>query len=375
MGREPYRIIVWGPGYTGRQVLREVLKRPEFEVVGCLAYSPEKDGVDVGVLAGREPVGVAATTDQDRIMALDADIVVYAGRFMLDTERQDSEVTRLLRSGKDVVAATAYHFPWQRGPAHSQPLEDACAAGGTSLLGTGIHPGWFIERVVPLMTGLCLEIERIDMAETVDLSHHSGQAVRGMGYGLPPERLGSKKRKWIFSRYYFDSLAYLAFVLGVQLERITSDLRYRPAERRIEAAAITVEPGTIASLDGTFTGYVDGEPYLVLRERLYLDPGHVADTVLTSRDFYDVQVTGKPLDVSTRVNMAVTDKSDVLGIDDAQCGANLATAVELVQTIPAVVAAPPGIMLPELFAHYAGDLRDIGRRRPVTPRPVPEEIL
>jgi 2,4-diaminopentanoate dehydrogenase len=375
MRKEPYRLIVWGPGYTGRQVLREVLKRPEFEVVGCLAYSPEKDGVDVGTLAGQEPVGVAATTDQEAIFALDADVVVYAGRFMLDTERQDGEVIRLLRSGKDVVAATAYHFPWQRGIAHSQPLEDACAAGGSSLLGTGIHPGWFIERVVPLMTGLCMDVDRVDMAETVDLSHHSGEAVRGMGFGLPPERLGSKKRKWIFSRYYFDSLALLGFTLGVQLDRLTSDLRYRPTERRIEAAAITLEPGTVASLDGTFTGYVDGEPYLVLRERLYLTPDHVTDTELTSPDFYDVHVTGRPLDVSSRVNMPVTDAHDVLGIDDAQCGANLATAVQLVQTIPAVVSAPPGIVLPELFAHYARDFRSVGRARPETPQAVPEEIL
>jgi hypothetical protein len=375
MRQKPYRIIVWGPGYTGRQVLREVLKRPEFEVVGCLAYSPEKDGVDIGTLAELEPVGVAATTDQEAIFALDADVVVYAGRFMLDTERQDGEVIRLLRSGKNVVAATAYHFPWQRGIEHSQPLEDACTAGGTSLLGTGIHPGWFIERVVPLMTGLCMDIDRIDMAETVDLSHHSGEAVRGMGYGLPPERLGSKKRKWIFSRYYFDSLAYLAFTLGTQLDRMTSDLRYRPAGRRIEAAAITVEPGTVASLDGTFTGYVDGKPHLVLRERLYLDPDHVEDTELTSLDFYDVHITGRPLDVSARVNMPVTDTHDVLGIDDAQCGANLATAVQLVQTIPAVVSAPPGIVLPELFAHYARDFRGVGRTRPDSPLPVPEEIL
>lgn len=375
MRKEPFRLIVWGPGYTGRQVLREVLKRPEFEVVGCLAYSPGKDGVDVGILADQEPVGVAATTDQEAIFALDADVVVYAGRFMLDTERQDGEVIRLLRSGKDVVAATAYHFPWQRGIEHSQPLEDACAAGGSSLLGTGIHPGWFIERVVPLMTGLCMDIDRVDMAETVDLSHHSGEAVRGMGFGLPPERLGSKKRKWIFSRYYFDSLALLGFTLGVKLDRITSDLRYRPTEQRIEAAAITLEPGTVASLDGTFTGYVDGEPYLVLRERLYLTPDHVTDTELTSPDFYDVHITGRPLDVSSRVNMPVTDTHDVLGIDDAQCGANLATAVQLVQTIPAVVSAPPGIVLPELFAHYARDFRSVGRARTETPQAVPEEIL
>ena len=374
MGSDPYRVIVWGPGYTGRQVLRELIKRPEFNVVGCLAYSQEKDGADVGVLAGQAPIGVTATTDQDGIIDLDADVVIYAGRLLIDTVHQDAEVARLLRSGKNVVAATAYHFPWQRGPAHTQPLEEACRDGSATLLGTGIHPGWFIERVVPLMTGLCMSVNRIDIAETVDLSHHSGEAIRGMGYGLPPERLGSKKRKWILSRYYFDSLAYLAFVLGVRLERITSDIRYRVAEQRLDRAAVAVEAGTVASISGLWTGYLGGKPYLTLRERLYLDPSHV-DTKITSPDFYDVHVIGQPLDVSTRVNIAVTDREDVLGIDDAQCGANLGTAVQLVQTIPAAVDAPPGILLPQLFAHCASDFRDVGQRGSSSVLPVPEEIL
>lgn len=376
MGKQaPYRVVVWGPGYTGQQVLRELLRRPEFEVVGCLGYSTHKAGIDVGTLVGTAPIGVAVTLDQEEILALEADVVVYTGRFMLDTAQQDGEIIRILRSGKNVVAATAYHFPWQRGPEHVEPLQEACRHGNAALLGTGVHPGWFIERVVPLMTGLCMSVERVEIAETVDLSHHSGEAVRGMGFGLPPERLGRRKRKWIFSRYYFDSLAYLAHVLGVRLDRITADIRYRTAERRINAAAVTVEPGTVASLNGWWTGYRDGEPFLVLRERLYLDPTHVEDTEITSPDFYDVHISGKPLDVATRVNMFVTDPQDVLGIDDAQCGANLATAVQLVQTIPAVVAADPGILLPNLFAHSTTDFRAVGDRGYFPPQTVPEEIL
>src|SRR5690606_37702787 len=155
--------------------------------------------------------------------------------------------------------------------------------------------------------------DRVDIAETVDLSNHSGDAIRGMGFGLPPERLGRRTRKWIFSRYYFDSLPYLAHVLGVELERITSDLRYRVAERPVHAAGVTIEPGTVASLDGTFTGWVGGEPHLVLRERLYLDPSHVEDTEITSPDFYDVHISGRPLAVRTRVDITVTDPEDVYG--------------------------------------------------------------
>ena len=49
---EPYRVVVWGPGYTGSQALREIARRPELRLVGCLAYSPAKVGRDAMELIG-----------------------------------------------------------------------------------------------------------------------------------------------------------------------------------------------------------------------------------------------------------------------------------------------------------------------------------
>lgn len=372
--RPPYRVILWGPGYTGQQALRELLARPEFQVVGCLAYNPAKAGHDVGALVGHAPIGVEITTDKERIYRLDADVVVFTARAMPDESERHEEITRLLRSGKNVVTATAYHFPWQRGEDYVRPLEEACDAGRASLLGTGVHPGWFIERFVPTVTSLCNSIEQISLAEVVDLRHHSGDAIAGMGYGLPPERLGSRKRKLILSRYYFESIAYIAYVLGVQLERVTSEIRYLTTDHRFEVAAVSVDPGTVACVDGIWSGYVGGRAFVTLRELLYLDPELVTDYEITSPDFYDLSLVGKPLDVHTRVDLSVTDETDVYGVDDGQAGANLATAVQLVHTIPVVVAAAPGVLLPDLFAHSSIDLRDIvpPRRSPIA---VPEEIL
>ena len=65
MDKKPYKVIVWGPGYMGSAVIKELLTRPEFELVGVLAYSDSKNGIDAGEMLGIDPIGVKMTTCQD----------------------------------------------------------------------------------------------------------------------------------------------------------------------------------------------------------------------------------------------------------------------------------------------------------------------
>ena len=48
--QQPYKVIVWGPGYLGQACIKQPLQRPEFELVGVLAYSESKNGKDAGEL-------------------------------------------------------------------------------------------------------------------------------------------------------------------------------------------------------------------------------------------------------------------------------------------------------------------------------------
>lgn len=41
-----------------------------------------------------------------------------------------------------------------------------------------------------------------------------------------------------------------------------------------------------------------------------------------------------------------------------------ATAIPMIQTIPVTVAAKPGILYPDVFAHYVPDLRDFPVNHP-----------
>lgn len=270
MGRpEPYKVIVWGPGYTGAQALREIARRPELQLVGCLAYSPAKAGRDAMELIGEPPGGVRVVTDKNAIYDLAADVVLYADRSLPDETSRHEEITTLLRSGKNVVTSTAYFFPWQRGEDYVTPLEAACAAGCTTLHGTGVHPGWFAERMAVAAMSLCTTVRSVSLREVCDLSHHAGEAITGIGFGRDPGRLGSQTRKEILSSYYFECIAGLAHLLGIQLGVIAVRVTYPVSQRQVECDAVTIRPCTVGAVDGTWTGLVGEEPVITIREVWY----------------------------------------------------------------------------------------------------------
>ena len=68
-----YRVALWGTGWAGRQAIPGILEHPDLELAGTYVTSPDKDGRDVGELAGISPIGLLATSDADRIMDLGVD--------------------------------------------------------------------------------------------------------------------------------------------------------------------------------------------------------------------------------------------------------------------------------------------------------------
>ncbi|MET7768412.1 hypothetical protein [Nocardia sp. NPDC005366] len=107
----PYRLVIWGPGDMGGRALRAALESPDFEVVGVKVFSPHKNGRDIGELVGLPPVGIAATTSKEAILALDADCVVHTPTTPSLVQGADADVLDLLESGKNVVSAASYHNP------------------------------------------------------------------------------------------------------------------------------------------------------------------------------------------------------------------------------------------------------------------------
>ena len=64
------RIIQFSTGNVGVHALRTIIERPDLELVGLHAASPDKIGRDAADLCGlTEPTGVLATDDVDALVA------------------------------------------------------------------------------------------------------------------------------------------------------------------------------------------------------------------------------------------------------------------------------------------------------------------
>jgi 2,4-diaminopentanoate dehydrogenase len=66
----PKRVVIWGTGFVGKMVIPEVVRHPEFELVGVGVRDPEKVGQDVGAICGIDPVGLTATDQIESLIAL-----------------------------------------------------------------------------------------------------------------------------------------------------------------------------------------------------------------------------------------------------------------------------------------------------------------
>lgn len=121
MANRTYRVIQWATGSIGQISIRHFADTPDFDLVGVLVTSDAKNGKDAGELAGIPPLGVAATTSIDEVLALEADAVNYAPLYA-DVD----DMARILRSGKNIVTPVGFVYPKALDPEVVAKLEAAC---------------------------------------------------------------------------------------------------------------------------------------------------------------------------------------------------------------------------------------------------------
>ncbi len=275
-----------------------------------------------------------ATADLDEILALDADCVAHmplpSKQIGDDPDQDTKDICRLLESGKNVVTTVGFVYPKAYGAEVVARLEAACAAGQSSIHGTGVNPGFMAELVPLTLSSLCARIDRILVRESSEFSRYpSPEIILGMmGFGKSPadyETHGARYRAWL-GGLFAESVWMVADGLGVQLDGIETSEEVELTDERLEIAAGVLEPGTVAGQRWVWQGLVGGEP-LVVQEAVYKAAPQVAPHWPGSG--WLTRLEGSPnitIDVPHWLNNGL-----------------LATAMHAVHAIPAVVDAEPGI--------------------------------
>ncbi len=334
-----YRVIQWSTGNVGTFALRCILGHPELELVGLWVHDPDKVGRDAGAFCDMPSTGVRATNDADRLLALDADCVCYTATADLRPFEAIEDMSRVLAAGKNVVSSSVVPLvhPQSFLPEVRDKLAAACRTGRSSFFTSGIDPG-FANDVLPLtLSGLCQSWREIRILEIINYTTYNQPQVlfeiMGFGKAMDHEPLFLTPGTLAFA--WGGTVRLLAEGLGVELEDVRQTFERRPATRLIRIGARSVEPGTMAALRFEVQGIVDGRPAIVVEHVTRLDDALAPDWP-SGNGSYRVVITGTP-SMTCEFEFA-----DARG--DHAVGGVLLTATRLVNAIPAVCAAAPGLL-------------------------------
>lgn len=331
------RVVQWATGGVGRAAIAGVLAHPELELVGCWVHAEDKVGRDAGELAGIDPVGVTATSDVDALLAREPDAIVYAP-LLPDAEL----VARMLASGANVVTPLGWFFPGDRDIAR---VEAACREGGTTLHGTGIHPGGITEKFPLLVSALSSGITHVRAEEFSDIRSYDAPFVVGdvMLFGKRPEQVVDSPMPALLTDGFTQSIEMIAAAVGFALDGPpTVEHASAVATVPIPDTPIgTIPPGHVAGQRFVWRGTVGGTPVVTvqvnwLMGQEHLDPGWDFGP---AGERFEVEVSGDP---SSTVTFHGWHPDSVTAGRERNPGI-VATANHCVSSIPAVCGADPGI--------------------------------
>jgi hypothetical protein len=335
----PYRVIQWTTGNVGRYSLRQILDHPELELAGVYVTSAAKAGKDAGELCDRPPTGVRASNDAEALLAMDADCVVYtatADRRPFDAVK---DVARILASGKNVVSSSIVGLvhPRALGDRVTEQLEDGCRKGETSFFTSGIDPGFANDLLPLVLSGLCGTWEEIRIQEIINYATYAQPEVlfTTMGFGQPLDAKSMISMPGALTFAWGGTIRLLAEGLGLTLDRIAEVHERKPATKRLDIQGHVVEPGTTGAMRFEIQGIVGGKPVLVVEHVTRLDDD-LAPEWEKGNGSYRVLVKGVP---GMRCEYEFWDEHG-----DHAVGGVLLTATRIVNAIPAVCDAPPGLL-------------------------------
>lgn len=352
------RVVEWSTGNVGRHAVAGIDAHPDLELVGVWVSSEAKDGRDAGELAGlgRE-LGVAATTDAEALLALEPDCIVHTA--MADHRLLEAidDLAGFLRRGIDVVSSGPVFLQYPYGVVDDEmfePVRSAAEEGSSTLFVSGIDPGFANDTLPLALTGICERIDEVRCMEIVNYATYDQPMILFdvMGFGRGLDEMPLLLAPGVLTTAWGSVVRQLAAGLGIELDEITEHHDRIPAPETFQIAAGTIEVGTTAALRFEVRGMKAGGPVVVLEHVTRLRDELGGDWPQPAgASCYRVEITGEP-NCTLDLQMVASD-------GDHNTAGLKATAMRLVNAVPAVVAAPPGLLT-------AADLPLITRRGPVS---------
>ena len=344
MNVQPITVAQYGIGPIGAEIARVLLTKPWVKLAGAVDIDPNKIGKDLGEVIGLgRNTGVIVTPELEG----KPDVVCHSTGSRL--REVVDQLESLLQRGCHVVSTCEeLSFPLDR--EIRERLMHTARAANVTLLGTGVNPGFVMDKLPLTVTSVCQDVKSLEIIRIQNASTRREPLQRKVGAGMTVDEfraaVAAGKIKHMGLR---ESLMLVGNGLGVEFDSVT-DEKIEPivAEREIVTQYLKVAPGQVAGVHQTIYG--KGRIDVSLELRMYVG----AEDVAADR----VIVHGVP-------DLEMVIPGGVHG--------DRATAAMVVNSIPAVLAAVlphAGARLSRTSTETPARLSVSATRAPVMPAPI-----
>jgi 4-hydroxy-tetrahydrodipicolinate reductase len=315
------RTLHVGLGPIGLAIALQAASRRGFQVAGAVDLDPSKVGRDLGALIGASRrLRVPVTGDLKAALSrVKPDVVVLCTSSSLRAIRPQLET--ILRARCSIVSTTEeLAYPWRTHRRLASEIDRLARKSRAAVLGTGVNPGFVMDALPIMLTGVCERVDGLAIERVQDARHRRLPFQQKIGAGLTEAEFAARVEAGSVRHVGLtESIAMIGDALAWKLDRITDDIAPRVAATRVGSEHLTVEPGRVCGIVQDGVGYRDGRPVIRLHMEAYLG---------APESYEAIEIAGHP-------NLRMRIPGGVHG--------DIATASVVVNSIPKVLAAPPGL--------------------------------
>lgn len=326
------RIVHYGLGPIGAGIARVAASRAGVQIVGAIDVDPNKAGKDLGEVIGLgRSLGVLVSGNAEEVLQRTRpDVVVHAtGSHLAQVAPQ---LRQIIRAGAALVSTCEeLSFPFVAAPALATALDRLAREHGVALVGTGINPGFAMDTLPLALTAVSQRVDSIQVLRRQDAARRRLPLQQKVGAGLTVEEFEERVRQGSVRHVGLPESAYaLAHGIGWALDRVEEKIEPVVATREVRSSETTVAPGRVLGVRQVAHGIVAGRVVVTLELEMYLAAENPHDHIV---------IEGVP-----RVDVVVNEGTH----------GDLATAAILVNAIPRILQAEPGLRIMEdlPIVHY-----------------------
>ena len=319
--KKKIRAIQYGIGPIGASIVKLLREKEVIDIVGAIDTDPAKVGRDLGEVVGASdaPWGIRVSGDSKGVLEQSVDVVMHTTSSSL--AKVMDQLLACLDVGSCVVSTCEeLSYPYRAHPELATKLDNAAKEAGVALVGTGINPGFVMDKLVVTLAAVSQRIEHAKALRVVDASKRRLPLQKKIGAGMSVEDFRAKVKEGVIKHVGLpESVAMVADSLGLRVDEITETIEPKVATERVATEYLTVEPGQAAGVHQIARGLSEGKEVIYMELQMYVGAKDPADTV---------ELKGHP-----NISLVIPGGSH----------GDIATASVAVNSIPAILEAPSGL--------------------------------